>query len=347
MSMPGAAIDLTSGSLLEAASLYVGANFANIVEKELPLLDMIINRKKNFNKGIRSGTALKHAIGTTNPGTIGSNATSANPWVARSAGWANQVDTTGKRYFMPESKFSTFLMTQIEAPVAYTKEMMQLYEQGGRAQRASILQNYGSELLEYCRQAISTGICGTGGATNAARNTWLSLNYMCAGNTTVGGINPATETLYAATNLSATLDLTRTLLDTKQRYMKQQQKAKSDLLLLSSNSSGADLYARAVSFVDANVQFQKVASQEGGDANYGYENYLYRGMLIASDSDLPANEGYMMDTSELFYDGDEKPDKTDKYIIPLTTVEAETWYLFGCLSVRDVSKQLRFAALTA
>jgi hypothetical protein len=122
--------------------------------------------------------------------------------------------------------------------------------------------------------------------------------------------------------------------------MKEYQKAKPDLILFSSNSAGSPLFETAASFIDANTYYQK-AGTDGGSANYGFENYLYRGIMLASDKDLPANETYMLQTDQWFWDGDETPKKTDEYVIPLTTVKGQTHFLFGALSVGAIDKNMR------
>lgn len=324
-------------TLLDAGAVYAASNFPVMIERDLPLLDMVINKHKHFNVSERYGTQVRHPIGTSRSGTVGTQTTYGNPFAFKQSGIVNQLDTTGRRAYTGDPKYVHFDIAQMDGPFVVSLEQEKLYEKAPVTGRASLIEAVGNDMLEFARQFISVNLLGVD--TNAARNQFLSLPYLCKGNT-IGNINPATETLYQARYTAGSRTLTKNVIDSELQLMKDR-KAKTDLMLLS--GSGTDIYGTMMQYVDQQVIIQK-ASSEGGTGNYGFDNYLYRGIMVARDVDLAANQFFMLDTSELYWDGEETPESTEAYVFPFTSVKGKTLTLFAQLSVRNVRKQNLFIA---
>lgn len=332
---------IDTGLMKEAAMIYIKSNALVVLRKRVPLFDMIFRNGANVNTSTRTGSGVKHQLGSL------VRPTGNTVWQGRSAGWSNQIDVTSRPYYNAEPTFAEYLMTQLECPVGYSREQLKQWDDAKTdVDREKIVKQIGDEVLTVFGQEVDKMLHGSApyGAGAASKSRLMSLNYAGNNANSVGGLNPGTYTLYQAIVRTAALSVNEVNVGAEIRYMREEAGAEPDFMLVSTNTSGPDILGRIEQWQSSKVMYVANAGAAPETFKVPKPRVIYAGCEVMGSNNLAANEVYIGQSDELFLDGDMEPDTTGRYTIPGTAAEGETLYAFMCFSIRNLRSLYRGTA---
>lgn len=314
-----------------------------------PLLKMIRDRKENFRTGGTFGPKLLLPVffrGQTGSGPASAvttypavQAVGASSYVV---GRAQNSPLTAVGYILNDGTNAEYVVTQLEGGHYITYREEREFRQASRSKKLNIMQMRKDVLLEEFERAIAAQLGGSGAQSQTA---FGGLDWIVSASNTVGGIAQSTTALWQSHVDSGGGALTRSKTDSIIQLMRHQRNSAVDLILLSANSAGNDLWSTMVSFIDQN---SVVSPAKDGVGTYGFDSYIYRGAVVACDSYLPANSMYFLDTSKFFYEGDEKPSATHVDEVVGNTSTRETGFvLCGAFGTNNPYAQGKWTGIAA
>lgn len=314
-----------------------------------PLLRMIWDNKLNFRTG--SKFAPKLLIPVFFRGQVGSGPASTVTTAPAVAAVGSSSYVTGRAqnnplgavpYILNDHTQAEFLVAQLEAGYYVTYREEREFRQASRDKKLHILQTRKKILMEEYEQTIATQLGGSAAGTQTA---FGGLDWMVSASNTVGNIAQSTTPLWQSYVDASGGSLTRTKLNAIIQLMRENRNSACDLILASSNIAGNDLWSTMAEFVD---QSAVVSPAKDGKGIYGFDNYIYRGAVLACDQYLPANSIYFLDTSKFHYEGDEGPSATHvNEVVGNTSTRESGFVLCGAFGIESCYQQGKWTGINA
>ncbi len=325
----GSAASIAARGLAYAVEIQAQSKWEQLLASRRPLLAMIRDKKLNWNTAYKLGPKI------TVPVWIGAD---TNPVVGVPRG----AQTTPTTLDQSDGTAAEYQITHYRGGILITSADQRLYQSGDTIRRGNLVDGRTQHLMKMWDDRLAIDL-----AANAAdsETAVMGIPYPLASASVVGGIDQATNARWRARVVTGIGTLTMSVLNTQLSQMNLRG-ANTDLILCSANPSGNDVYNRVRSFMDANTYYVK-SGGEGGTVQYGFDNYVYRGALVAQDPYLPANELYLLDTSTWGFFGDMGPKLHHTEALAGTDVVESIFHMFCSLYITQPRLNCRLTGITA
>lgn len=242
-----------------------------IWKTEWPLFELIRANKTNFNTATEDpkGNSILLPIQYLDTGSTIAAATRAS-------------------FATPQTPYSTRGMTQAQYFYAmypgyfYLDAAEKQLIGGAKTNRIPILPGKVTQLTEQMKKVVNTDFLGTQNGTGWEGNGQpTGLQYFLSSSNSPGGISQTTYTTWAATTRTTVGTANWGLVDREKHRIKNLGRGPADYVQLS-YADANDVYGKFY----GQIAPAQVITKQGGDVEYGFEHFVYRGMICFMDGML-------------------------------------------------------------